>query len=79
MDIVDLLTVYARRWRIENKFAELVDFFNLNSISSPLMVRIFFDLLLSVAESFLYQLFARDLPRFEDHLAPDIFRRFINE
>lgn len=78
MDIMELLTVYARRWRIENKFAELVDFFNINSISSPLMVRIHFDLLLSLAASFLYQLFARDLPRFEKNLAPEIFRRFIN-
>lgn len=78
MDIVELLTVYARRWRIENKFAELVDFFNLNSVSSPLMVRIHFDILLSVAASFLYQVFAADLPRFEDHLAPDLFKRFIN-
>ncbi|MCP4098394.1 MAG: transposase [Planctomycetaceae bacterium] len=78
MDIVELLTVYARRWRIENKFSELVDFFNLNSVSSPVMVRIHFDLLLSVAASFLYQIFAADLPRFENHLAPEIFRRFIN-
>jgi len=78
MDLVELLTVYARRWRIENKFAELVDFFNLNSVSSPLMVRIHFDVLMSVAGSFLYQIFARDLPRFENHLSPDIFRRFVN-
>ena len=78
MDIVELLTVYARRWRIENKFAELVDFFHLNSLSSPLMVRIHFDILLSVAASFLYQRFAKELPRFENHLAPDIFKRFID-
>ena len=42
------------------------------------MVRIHFDLLLSVAASFLYQLLAKDLPRFENHLAPDIFRRFVD-
>ncbi len=78
MDVVELLTVYARRWRIENKFSELVDFFNLNSLSSPLMVRIHFDILLSVAASFLYQRFAKELPRFENCLAPDIFRRFID-
>ncbi len=78
MKLVEVVGVYARRWRIENKLAELVDFFNLNSLSSPIMVRIHFDLLLSVAASFLYQRFARDLPRFENHLAPDIFRRFVD-
>ncbi len=76
--LIDVLTIYARRWRIENKLAELVDFFNLNALSSPIMVRIHFDLLLSVVASFLYSRLARDLPRFEKHLAPEIFRRFID-
>jgi hypothetical protein len=78
MTLVEILAVYARRWRIENKLAELVDFFNLNALSSPIMVRIFFDLLLSVVASFFYRRFAQDLPRFEKKLAPDIFRNFVD-
>lgn len=31
-----VLEVYAKRWHIENKIAELVMFFNLNSLSSPI-------------------------------------------
>ena len=73
-----VLTIYARRWRIENKLAELVNFFNLNALSSPIMVRIHFDILLSVVASFLYRRLAEDLPRFEKYLAPEIFRRFID-
>ena len=78
LSVVEVLTVYARRWRIENKLAERVDFFNINALSSPLMIRIYFDLLLSVVASFFYHCLAGDLPRFEKHLAPDIFRRFID-
>jgi len=78
LTLTDVLTIYARRWRIENKLAELVDFFNINALSSPIMVRIHFDLLLSIVASSLYHSFAKELPRFEKHLAPDIFRRFIN-
>jgi len=78
MELVEILTVYARRWRIENKLAELVDFFHLNALSSPIMVRIFFDLLLSIIASLLYRRFAQDLPRFEKKLAPEIFRRFVD-
>lgn len=78
MKLADILTIYSRRWRIENKLAELVDFFNINALSSPIMVRIHFDLMLSIIASFMYQLLAKDLQRFEKHLAPDIFRRFIN-
>ncbi|MBC8393901.1 MAG: transposase [Deltaproteobacteria bacterium] len=73
-----VLMIYARRWRIENKLAELINFFNLNALSSPIMVRIHFDILLSVVGSFLYHRLAQDLPRFEKSLAPDIFRRFVD-
>jgi len=78
LPLVQVLVIYARRWRVENKLAELVDFFSLNALSSPIMVRIHFDLLLSVLASFLYRRLAQDLPRFEHHLAPAIFRRFID-
>ena len=78
MELTEVLTVYARRWRIENKLAELVHFFNINALSSPIMVRIHFDLLLSLIASLLYQRFARDLPRFERNLAPEIFSRFVD-
>lgn len=78
LTLTEVLTIYARRWRIENKLAELVNFFNINALSSPLMVRIHFDLLVSVVASFLYSRLAHDLPRFEKNLPPDIFRRFID-
>ena len=78
LELVEILSVYARRWRIENKLAELVDFFHLNALSSPIMIRIFFDLLLSVVASTLYRRFAQDLPRFEKQLAPDLFRHFVD-
>jgi len=32
LSLKDILIVYAKRWHIENKFAELVSFFNLNLI-----------------------------------------------
>ena len=71
------LTVYAKRWHIENKFSELVSFFNLNALSSPLMIRIHFDILWTMAADTIYRRFASDLRRFENHLAPSIFKRFI--
>jgi len=73
-----LLTVYAKRWHIENKLAELVKFFSLNALSSPIMTRIHFDLLWTVIADTLYHLLARDLPRFEKAGAPLIFNRFVD-
>lgn len=74
----DILIVYAKRWRIENKLAELASFFNLNALSSPLMVRIHFDILWTVVADTLYHRFAQDLPRFEHERANSLFRHFVN-
>ena len=72
------LEVYAKRWRIENKLAEMVTFFNLNALSSPIMIRIHFDVLWTMIADTLYHRLAKDLRRFENHLAPRIFKNFIN-
>ncbi|MCK5535621.1 MAG: transposase [Bacteroidales bacterium] len=73
-----ILEVYAKRWRVENKLAELVAFFNLNALSSPLMIRIHFDMLWTMIADTLYHIFAQDLRRFENNLSPTIFKKFIN-
>lgn len=78
IDTIDVLKVYAKRWHIENKIAEFVAFFNLNSLSSPLMIRIHFDILWTFIAQTLYHNLASDLRRFEDCVAPTIFKKFIN-
>ncbi|MCP4760360.1 MAG: helix-turn-helix domain-containing protein [archaeon] len=78
LSLADILIVYAKRWHVENKLSELVTFFNLNALSSPIMVRIHFDIIWTMVADTLYHRFAQDLRRFEDNLAPTIFRKFIN-
>jgi transposase len=78
LSLKDVLEVYAKRWRVENKLSELVGFFNLNALSSPIMIRIHFDIFWTMVADTLYHLFARDLRRFEKTLAPTIFRQFID-
>ncbi len=73
-----ILEVYAKRWRIENKISEMVAFFNLNALSSPIMIRIHFDILWTVIADTLYHRLAQDLRRFENNLAPTIFKKFID-
>lgn len=78
IELETLALHYANRWLIENKFAELVDFFNLNALSSPFMIRIYFDVILTVVADTLYRLLAKDLKRFEDCTPKTIFSDFIN-
>jgi hypothetical protein len=74
----EVLILYAKRWRIENKLAELAAFFNLNALSSSLMIRIHFDLLWTIIADTFYHRFSQDLPRFEHERASTLFNRFID-
>jgi len=78
LSLKSVLEVYAKRWRVENKLAELVAFFNMNALSSPLMIRIHFDILWTMIADTLYHIFTQDLRRFEKNQAPTIFKKFIN-
>ncbi|MBA7555295.1 hypothetical protein ES705_47953 [subsurface metagenome] len=78
LSLKSVLEVYAKRWRVENKLAELVAFFNMNALSSPLMIRIHFDILWTMIADTLYHIFTQDLRRFENNQAPTIFKKFIN-
>src|SRR3989339_1993699 len=72
-----LVSHYARRWRIENGIAEAVKFFHLNALSSPILVKIHFDLALTMIADTLYTMLARKLRGFEQCDAPKLYRHFI--
>jgi hypothetical protein len=72
-----LVSNYARRWRIENGIAEAVKFFHLNALSSPILIKIHFDVLLTMMADTLYTMLARHLRGFEECDAPTIYRHFI--
>jgi transposase len=78
IELETLALHYSNRWLIENKFSEIVDFFNLNALNSPFMIRIYFDVVLTIVADTLYRLLAQDLKRFENCTPKTIFSDFIN-
>ncbi len=68
---------YSRRWRVENAISEAVRFFSLNALSSPILVKIHFDVALTMVADTLYSMLARKLRGFEDCDAPKIYRNFV--
>jgi hypothetical protein len=68
---------YARRWRVENGIAEAVKFFHLNALSSPILVKVHFDVVMTMIADTLYSRLAQQLRGFEDCDAPKVFRQFI--
>ena len=69
---------YAKRWRIENGIAEAVKFFSLNALSSPVLIKVHFDVLMTMIAHSLYHFLSQKLRGFEECRASTIFRKFIN-
>jgi hypothetical protein len=68
---------YARRWRVENGIAEAVKFFHLNALSSPILTKVHFDVLMTVIADTLYCMLAQKLRGFEECDAPKLYRSFV--
>jgi len=68
---------YARRWRVENVISEAVKFFNLNALSSPILVKVHFDVLTTMIADTLYSMLAQKLRGFEQCDAQKIYRHFV--
>ena len=65
MPIQALIVKYAHRCLVEQEIAEQIGFFHLNSPSSSLVIKVDFDLTLSLLAHNLFRMFSRQLPRFE--------------
>jgi len=68
---------YSRRWRVENVISEAVKFFNLNMLSSPILIKVHFDVVMTMIADTLYSMLAKKLRGFEDCDAPKIYRDFV--
>jgi len=68
---------YTGRWRVENGIAEAVKFFHLNALSSPILVKVHFDVVTTMIADTLYSMLAGHLRGFEDCDAPKLYRHFV--
>jgi hypothetical protein len=74
----DLLRKYSRRWLVETEIAEQVDFFHLNRNSSGIVVKVDFDLTMTILAHNLYRLFCQDFPGYSHCGAQTIFDKFVS-
>jgi hypothetical protein len=62
---------------VENGIAEAVKFFHLNALSSPILMKVHFDVVLTMIADTLYTMLARKLRGFEECDAPKLYRHFV--
>ncbi len=74
-----ILRLYARRWLVEQSISEQLSFFHLNRLSSAMVIKLDFDLAMTVLAYNLLRLLAHDLPPGYRRLTPrSLFERFLS-
>lgn len=73
-----LLRRYGHHWLIEKSFSEQIDFFHLNRLSSSIVVKVDFDLTMTLFAHTCYLLLAQKIQGFEKSTAKQMYRKFIS-
>jgi len=68
---------YCRRWLIEKCISEQIDFFHLNRVSSSMVIKVDFDLTMTILAHNLYRLFANEMERYSALSDEKIYEKFI--
>jgi hypothetical protein len=68
---------YCRRWIVEKSISEQIEFFHLNRISSSMVIKVDFDLTMTILAHNVYRLFALDLERYSYFSDERIYGKFI--
>lgn len=68
---------YCRRWLVEKTMSEQIEFFHLNRVSSSLVIKVDFDLTMTILAHNLYRLLAMDLERYTHLTAMRLYEKFI--
>ena len=73
----DAVRKYARRWLVEKTISEQTHFFHLNGVSSSMVIKVDFDLTMTILAHNLYRLLAKDLIGYEELSSSRLFEKFI--
>ena len=68
---------YARRWLVEKGISEQIEFFHLNKLSSSMVIKVDFDLTMTILAHNIYRLLALEFDRYSSMSDQGIYEKFI--
>jgi hypothetical protein len=77
LPVEKIVRKYSRRWLVEKGIAEQIDFFHLNRVCSSMVIKVDFDLVMTILAHNIYRLFAQNLDRYEHFYDERIYEKFI--
>jgi hypothetical protein len=78
ISLENLIRKYSHRWLVETEISEHIDFFHLNRNSSGIVVKVDFDLTMTILAHNLYRLFCQGFDGYSHCEAQTIFNKFIS-
>jgi len=73
-----LIRKYTRRWLVEKSISEQIEFFHLNKVSSSMVIKVDFDLTMSILAHNILRLFAMDLPGYSHDADYTLYKKFLS-
>jgi len=74
----EIVRKYSKRWLIESGISEQIHFFHLNRNTSGIVVKVDFDLTMTILAHNLYRLLAFELPGYSSYTASSLYQSFIH-
>lgn len=78
LPLEDVVRKYARRWLVEKTISQQIEFFHFNRVSSSMVIKVDFDLTMSILAHNIYRLFALDIEGYSHHTPMTLFKKFIH-
>lgn len=72
-----LVRKYSRRWLVEKGISEQIEFFHLNKVSSSMVIKVDFDLTMTILSHNLYRLLAMNLEGYSHSTSQKLYDNFI--
>lgn len=73
-----IIRKYARRWLVEKTMSEQIEFFHLNHVSSSMVIKVDFDLVMSILTYNLFRIFALDTDRYKRITSQTVYEKFLD-
>ena len=78
MKVEEIIRKYAKRWLVEKTISEQTHFFHLNRVSSSMVIKVDFDLTMTILAHNLYRLLAENLTGYSHHTAVKLYEKFVH-
>lgn len=73
-----LIRKYTRRWLVEKSISEQIEFFHFNRVSSSMVIKVDFDLTMSILAHNILRLFAMDLTGYSHNSDYTLYKKFLS-